>query len=299
MKILMTGGTGLIGSRLLSRLPEGHQVTVLTRNLAEAQMLLGRRARWMSSIKSLTNLDEYDAVINLAGEPIADKRWSDEQKERICQSRWQLTQKLVDLCQAGNNPPKVFISGSAIGYYGRQDDEFISEYHPSCHDEFSHRLCKKWEEIALQAQSDTTRVCLLRTGIVLSRRGGALVKMMPPFKFGLGGPMGNGEQYMSWIHISDMVSAIMFLLEQPDTQGAYNLVAPNPVTNKDFSQALAQDLHRPCVFTMPAFVVKILFGEMSDLVLYGQRVIPKRLQEAGFHFQHQHLDEALASLQLR
>lgn len=299
MQILMTGGTGLIGSRLLSRFPEGHQITVLTRNLAEAQMALGRRARWLSSLKSLSNLDEYDAVINLAGEPIADGRWSDEQKERICQSRWQITQKLVDLCQAGNNPPKVFLSGSAIGYYGRQDDEFISEYHQNCYDEFSHRLCKKWEEIALQAESDSTRVCLLRTGIVLSRRGGALVKMMPAFKFGLGGPMGIGRQYMSWIHISDMVAAILFLLEQPDCQGPYNLTAPHPVTNQEFSQALAEALHRPCLFRMPAFVVRTLFGEMSDLLLYGQRVLPKRLQEAGFHFQHQHLGEALESLQLR
>lgn len=299
MQILMTGGTGLIGSRLLSRFGEGDQITVLTRNLAEAQMALGRRARWLSSLKHLQNLDEYDAIINLAGESIADKRWSEEQKQRICQSRWQLTQKLVDLCQAGNHPPRVFLSGSAIGYYGRQGDAFISEYQQDFYDEFSHRLCKKWEEIALQVQSDATRVCLLRTGIVLSRRGGALVKMMPAFKFGLGGPMGNGQQYMSWIHISDMVAAILFLLEQPDCQGPYNLTAPNPVTNQQFSQALAEALQRPCLFRMPAFVVRTLFGEMSDLLLYGQRVLPKRLQEAGFHFQHQHLDEALKSLQLR
>ncbi|WP_088329010.1 TIGR01777 family oxidoreductase [Lacimicrobium sp. SS2-24] len=298
MRILMTGGTGLIGSRLLSRFPESHKITVLTRNLAEAQMALGRRATWLSSLKSLSNLDEFDAVINLAGEPIADKRWTTNQKEKICHSRWDITQKLVDLCQAGTQPPKVFISGSAIGYYGRQGDEIISEYHQHCHDEFSHRLCKKWEETALQAESDMTRVCLLRTGIVLSRRGGALVKMLPPFKLGLGGPMGNGKQYMSWIHISDMVAAIEFLLEQPDCQGAYNLTAPNPVTNAEFSKTLASALHRPCLFPMPAFVAKLLFGEMSDLLLYGQRVLPKRLQEAGFSFQHQHLNEALQSLQL-
>ncbi|WP_102798469.1 TIGR01777 family oxidoreductase [Bowmanella denitrificans] len=296
MQILMTGGTGLIGTRLLSRLPEGYQVTVLTRNLAEAELALGRRAAWISSLKGLQNLDGFDAVINLAGEPIADKRWSEEQKQRICQSRWQLTEKLVELCQSSVHPPKVFLSGSAVGYYGRQGDDFISEYHQSPHNEFSHQLCERWEKIALEAQSPSTRVCLLRTGIVLSRKGGALVKMLPPFRMGLGGRMGSGKQFMPWIHISDMVAAMRFLLETPDCQGPYNLCAPNPVTNTEFSQTLAKTLGRPCLFPMPAFVLRGLFGEMSDLLLYGQRVIPKRLEEAGFHFQFQQLDKALLNL---
>ncbi|GAB3015565.1 TIGR01777 family oxidoreductase [Bowmanella dokdonensis] len=292
----MTGGTGLIGSRLLARFPDKYEVTVLTRNLAEAEMSLGRRAKWISSLKGLNNLDAFDAVINLAGEPIADKRWSDTQKEKICQSRWQLTQQLVDLCQAGETPPKVFLSGSAVGYYGRQGDTQVSEYHQDCYDEFSHRLCARWEQIALQAQSEKTRVCLLRTGLVLSRKGGALIKMLPAFKFGLGGPMGNGQQYMSWIHISDMMAGICFLLEEPDCQGPYNFTSPNPVSNEEFSKTLARVLHRPCLFRVPAFVLKPLLGEMSDLLLHGQRVIPKRLEEAGFHFQYQHLDKALQNL---
>ncbi|MBN7819911.1 TIGR01777 family oxidoreductase [Bowmanella yangjiangensis] len=296
MQILMTGGTGLIGTRLLSRLPEGYHVTVLTRNLAEAELALGRRATWISSFNELPNLDGFDAVINLAGEPIADKRWSKEQKDRICQSRWQITEKLVDLCQRSQTPPKVFLSGSAVGYYGRQDEELISEYHRTPHDEFSHQLCHRWEQIALQAQSEHTRVCLLRTGIVLSRKGGALIKMLPAFRAGLGGRMGDGRQFMSWIHISDMMAAIRFLLETPDCQGPYNLTAPNPVTNQEFSETLASVLGRPCLFPMPGFVLKMLFGDMSELLLTGQRVIPTRLEEAGFHFQFQHLKPALENL---
>ncbi|MDF2178824.1 TIGR01777 family oxidoreductase [Aliiglaciecola sp. CAU 1673] len=296
MRIFMTGGTGLIGTKLLTRFPENHRVTVLTRNLAEAEMAMGRRAHWISSLKGLENLNGFDAVINLAGEPIADKRWTAAQKQEICESRWNITQRLVDLIQASEQPPKVFLSGSAIGYYGRQGEDFITEYHERCHNEFSHSLCAKWEDIAMRASSDKTRVCTLRTGIVLSRKGGALQKMIPPFKLGLGGPIGDGQQYMSWIHINDMVSAISFLLDNPETQGPYNLTAPNPVTNNEFSQTLAKTLHRPCIFRVPAAAMKLMLGELSDLLLYGQRVLPKRLEDAGFHFQFQQLPDALHNL---
>ncbi|TDF41412.1 TIGR01777 family protein [Alteromonadaceae bacterium M269] len=294
MHILITGGTGLIGSHLIPTLIDQHSVSVYTRNVAAATHHVSSRAQLFSSLDKLDNLDQFDAVINLAGESIANKRWTKKQKHRITQSRWSITEKLTQLIKQSSNPPKVFISGSAIGYYGRQAETLITEDYTEVYEEFSHEICKKWEGLAQEAQSEKTRVCLLRTGIVLSRKDGALDKMLPAFKMGMGGPMASGEQYMSWIHISDVLEAIKFLLLSPSASGIYNLTAPNPVTNLEFSQTLASQLKRPCAVKMPQFMLKVLFGEMSDLLIYGQRVIPKRLQEQGFNFKHPDLESALA-----
>lgn len=187
MRILITGATGLIGSSLTARLLAlSHHITVLTRDERRARARLGDRPSYWQTLDDRQSLDDFDAVINLAGEPIADKRWSAQQKERLCRSRWDLTERLAQLIKAGSTPPGVLISGSAVGYYGDQGQAVVTEEEPP-HDEFTHQLCQRWEALALQAQSDATRVCLLRTGVVLAPQGGALAKMLPPFRFGLGG----------------------------------------------------------------------------------------------------------------
>jgi uncharacterized protein (TIGR01777 family) len=190
----------------------------------------------------------------------------------------------LNLIQASDTPPSVLISGSAIGYYGRQDNTPIDESFDSPYEEFSHSLCAEWERIALQAESKKTRVCILRTGVVISKRGGALQKMLPPFKLGLGGPIASGQQYMSWIHLEDVLQGILHLIQHQECSGVYNFTAPNPVTNQEFSQKLAATLNRPCIFRMPEFVMRLLMGEMADLLIYGQRVVPKRLLDSGYQF---------------
>lgn len=298
MKILVTGATGMIGNHLVPLLASDNDVTALTRNVAVAERILGSRVTLLSDISHLQSLDGFDLVINLAGEPLADKRWNDEQKQRICDSRWQLTETLTNLISQSAQPPSIFISGSAIGYYGRQGDDKIDESFTAVHDEFTHQVCKKWEQLALSAQSELTRVCVLRTGIVLGKQAGALEKMLPPFRMGLGGPVGSGKQYMSWIHIDDMIRGIVHLVEHSDLQGVYNLTAPTPVTNKEFSQQLGRCLHRPTMMTVPAAMLKLMMGEMADLVIHGQRVIPARLVQSGFDFKYPELSEALESLDL-
>lgn len=283
MNIFITGGSGLIGSNLVPLL-NPYRITVLTRNVAMAEKILGHKINFVSDIDKLENLNEYDLVINLAGEPIADKKWTHEQKDRIEQSRWATTEKIVNLIKASDTPPSVLISGSAIGYYGRQDNSPIDENFDAPFDEFSHRLCKRWEQIAIQASSQKTRVCLLRTGVVISKRGGALNKMLTPFKLGIGGPIGSGQQYMSWIHLEDMLQGILHLIKNEECSGIYNFTAPNPVTNQVFSEKLAATLKRPCMFRMPEFVMRKMMGEMADLIIYGQRVIPQRLLDSGYHF---------------
>lgn len=296
MNILLTGGTGLIGSALVKRWQHQHQLWVLSRNSHKAQKQLGSDVKVINAL-SAVDFNQLDAVINLAGEPIADKRWTTQQKQRLCNSRWQLTEQLVQAINAADAPPSVLINGSAIGIYGRQDASVINEDFSHYHNEFTHLLCQRWEQIALQAQSDKTRVCLLRTGIVLAAKGGALAKMLPAFKLGLGGRIGSGAQYMSWIHLTDMLRLIDFLLLHPTLTGPFNATAPTPVTNAEFSQTLAKVLHRPAVFPVPAFVLKLLLGEMADLLLTGQRVLPAHLLKAGFEFQFTTLAPALQDLQ--
>ncbi|AST80780.1 TPA: TIGR01777 family protein [Citrobacter farmeri] len=295
MKILVTGGTGLIGGHLVPRLQElGHQVTVLTRRPDDARKKLNDRVILWNTLEDKHNLDGIDAVINLAGEPIADKRWTTEQKDRLCQSRWRITQKLADLINASETPPSVLISGSATGYYGDLGEVVVTEEEPP-HNEFTHKLCARWEQIACEAQSDKTRVCLLRTGVVLAPKGGILAKMIPPFRLGLGGPIGNGRQYLAWIHIDDMVNAILWLLDN-DLRGPFNMVSPYPVRNEQFAHALGHALQRPAILRVPATVIRLLMGESSVLVLGGQRALPKRLEAAGFPFRWYDLEEALADV---
>lgn len=296
MKILVTGGTGLIGRHLIVRLLAlAHKITVLTRDPQRAHQKLGSHITTLTSLKACDNLDEFDAVINLAGEPIAEKRWTTEQKELLCHSRWDITERLSQLINKSDNPPSIFISGSATGYYGNQNQLLVTEDEPPT-DEFSHILCQRWEALALQASSAKTRVCLSRTGVVLTADGGMLSKLLPLFKLGLGGPIGDGRQFLPWIHMEDMINALLYLLTTNGLQGPFNMVAPYPVHNEQFAAILGEVLHRPAMVRAPASAVKLMLGEGAALVLGGQRAVPKRLEQAGFVFRYSELKEALEEI---
>ncbi|CAM4307026.1 TIGR01777 family oxidoreductase [Vibrio agarivorans] len=299
MKILLTGGTGFIGQELLKALCT-HTVVILTRDTSKARQALQHLAfETISFIDSLDNLDDlndFDAVINLAGEPIADKRWSRVQKSRICHSRWDITERIVSLIHASTEPPHTFISGSAVGYYGDQQEHPFDECLQVNRPDFTHHVCKQWEDIALKARSDNTRVVLLRTGVVLAPNGGALSKMLLPYKLGVGGPIGNGKQFMPWIHMLDMVRAIVFLLETDHAHGAFNLSSPHPVTNKQFSQQLAKTLKRPHVLFTPKWALSMAMGESACLLFDSIRAKPKKLTELGYVFSYSRLEPALRNL---
>lgn len=297
MRILLTGATGLIGSALVGLWQQYHQITVLTRSVPKAQQQLDSGLIVVTSL-SQVDFNQIDMVVNLAGEPIANKRWTESQKERICQSRWQLTEQLVGFIQQATTPPHTLINASAVGFYGRQSGESIDESYQSYYPEFSHDICARWENLANRAKSAATRVCIVRIGIVLAPNGGALAKMLPPFKLGLGGRIGDGEQYMSWIHLDDLTAAFDFLLTHPELEGVFNGTSPMAVPNKQWTKLLAERLGRPALLPMPALMVKLLFGEMSDLLLFGQNVYPKRLLDAGFQFKYNQLRAALQALPL-
>lgn len=296
MNILITGGTGLIGRALIKALKgENVQITVLTRDVKKASTSLNNNIKLINSL-SIEDIENQDTIINLAGEPIADKRWSYSQKDKICKSRWVITKQISTFIQQAKNPPSLFISGSAIGMYGRQDSGVIDEDFKQFHSEFTHCVCDTWEQLALSAKSSKTRVALLRTGIVLDKNGGALAKMLLPFKLGVGGKISHGKQVMSWIHIEDVIASILFIKNTPALEGAINITAANPVTNNYFTSILADKLNRPSFMTTPAFILQAIFGEMADLLLFGQHVVPKKLQKNGFKFKHPTLESALNNL---
>ncbi|MGO2304853.1 MAG: TIGR01777 family oxidoreductase [Providencia sp.] len=296
MKILITGGTGLIGTQLVQELvSRSHQITVLSRSPQKVYSLFCKAVECWTSLSDKKNLNDFDAIINLAGEPIAEKRWTDEQKKILCDSRWKITQQLTELINASETPPAVFLSGSAVGYYGDQGQSVITEFDQP-HDEFTHQLAQHWEALAQNAQSSATRVCLMRTGLVLSPKGGVLEKVLPIFKMAAGGPIGHGKQFMPWIHIDDMVRAICFLLDTPELSGPFNMTAPYPVHNDQFAAILGDIINRPAFVRTPAFVIKTMLGESATLVLGGQQAIPKRLEDAGFEFKFVELKEALTDL---
>ncbi|AKO44889.1 TIGR01777 family oxidoreductase [[Haemophilus] ducreyi] len=290
MHILLTGGTGFIGKALTKALLQaGHQLTILTR---QAQLTSSLPAvTFCQKLTDWHHLDHVDAVINLAGEPIFDKAWTSKQKQRLLTSRVNLTHQLVNLINAGQNPPHTFISGSACGYYGNlaHSNHFYDESTPAG-THFSAKICLEWEKAALNAQSQQTRVCLIRTGMVLNQKGGALKKMLPLYRLNLAGQLGSGAQYWPWICLADHIQAILFLLKNTNCSGAFNLVAPEPITNAVFNQRLAKSLKRYAVFNLPAFLLHLLLGERSQLLLDNQPLVPKRLLAAGFTFQQPQLD---------
>jgi uncharacterized protein (TIGR01777 family) len=296
MNYLITGGTGLIGRALIEKLATPHTViTVLTRDLNKAKKHLGYGVTFINALL-IEHIENCDVVINLAGEAIADNRWSNVLKDKICQSRWQITTQIAELITQAKQPPSLFISGSAIGIYGRQNAQAIDESFQEFHQEFTYDVCQHWEQLAANVSSAKTRVALLRTGIVLADKKGALAKMHLPFKLGLGGKIGSGKQIMSWIHIEDAVNAILHIQKTETLKGAINLTAPSAVSNKEFCRAFAHHLKRPCLFTSPVWLLKLVLGEMSDLLVFGQNIIPKKLLCSGFTFQYPNIDDAFSNL---
>lgn len=296
MRILITGGTGVIGQRLCpALLAAGHELTVLSRSPAKVQRLCGAAVKPMASLQEWLPAVHFDVVINLAGEPIIDARWTEKRKQLLLDSRVALTRELVACMQFAAQKPALFLSGSAIGYYGDTGDRIIDETAELAQD-FGAQLCSAWEHEANQSSAMGIRTILLRTGLVFDARGGMLQKMLLPFKLGLATRLGQGQQWMSWIHIADYVDAVLFLLAHPDAEGAFNMVAPNAVRNAEFTQTLASVLHRPAIFAAPAWLLNAAMGEMSLLLLGGQHVVPKKLQALGFAFNYPSLDHALQAL---
>lgn len=297
MKILITGGTGFVGTQLTPRLlQDGHEVTILTRSLKKVKetspgiSYLGddptRKGPWQKEI------EKHDAVINLAGASIFNK-WSDEYKKVIRESRVNTTRNIVE----GIPPEKSFtlFSASAVGYYGFCGDEELTEDSPPGKD-FLAKVTTEWEEEALKAKDKGTRVVITRFGIVLGEESGALGQMIPLFKKYIGGPIGSGKQWFSWIHIKDLSEAFIFLLKHPEISCPVNVCSPNPVRNKDLSKTLAKVLHRPSFMPAPGFMVKLVLGEFGSIILEGQRVIPKKLLENGFVFQYADIHKALQDI---
>ncbi|WP_122735487.1 TIGR01777 family oxidoreductase [Pseudomonas viridiflava] len=296
MHILLTGGTGLIGRALCRHWStQGHQLTVRSRRPADVPKLCG------SSVKGIARLDELgdqpvDAVVNLAGAPIADRPWTRKRRLMLWDSRIGLTEQLLAWMGKATQKPALMISGSAVGWYGDSGERELDETSHPAKEDFASQLCGAWEETAQRGEALGVRVVLIRTGLVLSDRGGFLQKLLPPFKFGMGGPIGNGRQWMPWIHVQDQIAAIDFLLNLDDARGPYNLCAPAAVRNRDFAKTLAGILHRPAFMPMPSLALKVLLGELSVLLLGGQRARPDRLQQAGFTFRFTDLKTALQDL---
>lgn len=296
MHILLTGGTGLIGRRLCRHwLDQGHRLTVWSRKPDDVPRLCGASVRGIAHPDDLGS-EPVDAVINLAGAPIADRPWTRKRKMLLWDSRITLTEQLLTWLERREQKPGVLISGSAVGWYGDGGERELDETSQPVSEDFASRLCIAWEETAQRAEAFGIRVVLLRTGLVLARDGGMMQRLLPPFKMGMGGPIGNGRQWMPWVHIDDQIAAIDFLLNREDAQGPYNACAPSAVRNRDFAKTLAGILHRPAFMPMPAIALRVLMGELSILLLGGQRARPNRLLEAGFTFRFTDLHAALEDL---
>jgi uncharacterized protein (TIGR01777 family) len=308
MRIVIAGGTGFLGSPLAEvSADDGHDVRVLSRRLAPGEALHDSgtgtpgitRVGWNPDAQTApwaSVIDGADAVINLAGAGIGEQRWTAQRKAQIRDSRLTPTRQLVAAIKSVRIPPPVFISGSAVGYYGASGEEPKTELAPAGDDFLAH-VCEDWEAEAKKAASPATRVVLIRTGVVLERSGGALAKLLTPFRMFAGGPMGSGRQYMSWIHRIDWVELVRWIVATPAVSGAVNATAPVPVTNREFGKALGRALHRPSLLPMPGFALTLLLGEMAEaLVLTGQRVIPARANAQGFHFKYPEIDLAFRGI---
>lgn len=300
MQIVIAGGTGFLGRPLAARLAHaGHGIVLLTRDPRAAAASGARMVAWNPDGKAgrwASELDGAGAVVNLAGESIAGRRWSDAHKRSIRDSRIRATRSLVEAIGRCPNPPPVFISGSAVGFYGPRGDEIATEETPAGSD-FLATLCVEWEAEASRAASPNTRVACIRTGLVIERDGGALAQMLPPFKIGAGGPLGSGRQYWPWIHRADWVDLVCWAMLTPELRGPVNATAPEPVTNAEFARALGQALHRPSFMPAPAFALRIVLGEMADaLLLSGQRAVPAKAERLGYTFRYSRLGDALAAI---
>ncbi|AZE92879.1 Cell division inhibitor YfcH-like [Pseudomonas orientalis] len=295
MHILLTGGTGLIGRQLCRHwLAQGHRLTVLSRTPESVARMCGAQVLGVGRLQDV--IGAVDAVVNLAGAPIADRPWTHKRKALLWSSRISLTESLLAWLEGLEQKPAVLISGSAVGWYGDGGERELTEDSGPVLDDFPSQLCIAWEETAARAEALGIRAVLVRTGLVLAAEGGFLSRLLLPFKLALGGPIGNGRQWMPWIHIQDQIALIDFLLHKADASGPYNACAPHPVRNREFARTLGQVLHRPAFMPMPAFALKVGLGELSGLLLGGQKAVPERLLAAGFTFQFTELRAALDDL---
>lgn len=301
MKVAVTGATGFVGSRLVERLQaEGHQVLVLSRNAAEARKVFSQTAFPNVEVVQYQPLESGEwqgaiagcnGVVNLAGAPIAE-RWSPAHKQAIIDSRQVGTQKIVEAIAKADPKPSVLVNSSAIGYYGTSETATFDEDSKPIDNDFLSKVCQAWETAAHKVEASGTRLVILRTGIVLGM-GGAVAKMLTPFRMFAGGPIGSGKQWFSWIHREDMVNIILKALTDPQMQGVYNATAPTPVRMGEFCQTLGTVLNRPSWLPVPDFVLEAVLGDGAQVVLEGQQVLPKRTQESGFSYQYAQVKEAL------
>ena len=295
MRILISGSHGLVGSALSQVAQKGaNEVLVLVRGKATSS----HEIEWNPErgLLSLDSVERLDAVVHLAGEGIAEGRWSEEKKQRIRESRVQGTRLLAEKLAELPSPPQVFVSASAIGFYGNRGDELLNEESAAGTD-FLADVCRQWERVTEAARARGIRTVLARFGIILSTKGGALAKMLPPFRMGVGGRVGDGKQWMSWIALDDVVGGLLHVINNSTIAGPVNFVAPNPVTNAEFTKKLGKALSRPTVFPIPAFGVRLAFGEMADaLLLSSQRVEPAVLERNGYAFQYRDLSSALKAI---
>jgi len=297
MKTLVTGGTGFVGKRLLSELNDSG---VVTRNAAKTKARLpetvGEVLEWdvLSRTKEFGDTFDYGAVVNLMGESIADGRWTEDKKKRIRDSRILGTRNLVDSMINSGRLPEVLVSASAVGFYGDPGDDVVTEQYQGG-DGFLPEVCQEWEAEAMKLAEHGVRVVLIRIGIVLGKEGGALEKMLPLFRWRLGGKLGDGQQWMPWIHVDDLVNLILWAIKT-DVSGPVNAVAPNPVRNKEFTQILASAVGRPAFLPAPKFGLRIALGEFADSLFFSQRVVPEKALTNGFNFQFGDLDSALADI---
>ncbi|HEY0136125.1 MAG TPA: TIGR01777 family oxidoreductase [Nannocystis sp.] len=300
MRIFITGATGFVGKALVPRLlRDGHSLRAWARSPARAAEQLGPQVDLVDAAGGapaiLTAIADADAIINLAGEPVIGKRWSERQREALWASRVGLTDMIVDAIVAAPPRPRVLVSTSAVGYYGDTGDREVVEDSPPATD-FLAALTVGWEAAAQRAEAHDTRVCIVRVGLVLGREGGVLAKMLPVFRLGLGGPLGSGAQWFPWVHIDDLVELYTQALTDAALRGPVNGVAPGIVTGRDFTSALGRAVHRPTIFRVPAFALRLALGESATAVLAGQRALPRRTQELGFRFKYSELDAALGDL---
>lgn len=299
MKIFVTGATGLIGRRLCQSLTgDGHTVVAVSRSPEKVRNLAaGEILKWdpMAGPPPAQALNEVDAIVHLAGEPVADKAWSDEQKKRIMDSRVISTRNIVEGIRAANPRPPIFVSASAVGYYGDRGDEKLYE-ESAAGTGFLSEVCQAWEREAEAANSLNIRLVLARIGVVLSLEGGAMAKMLTPFKLGVGGPLGSGRQWFPWIHIDDIVGILRHAISTETLTGPINGSAPEDVTNAEFSRQLGRVLGRPAFLPTPEFALKLIFGERAAVLLASNRVIPKVAEQTGYKFKFASLTPALKDL---
>jgi uncharacterized protein (TIGR01777 family) len=300
MTIVVAGGSGFIGTEFINQVSASHKIILLTRKPESVRLLSDRSVRvvqWdgLSLGPWTEHVDGADAVVNLAGVPIAGKRWTKAQKERIVESRTYATRAVVEAIAKARKKPPVLVNISGVGYYGNVDSGDVTESHPNGND-FLASVCRRWEQEASAGRKFGARVVIPRLGVVLGKGGGALQKMITPFKLYAGGPLGSGKQWFPWIHIDDVVGIIMFAIERQSLRGPVNAAAPQVVTMKEFCSTLGNVMQRPSWAPVPSLILKVAFGEMADMLLTGQRVIPKKLQDEGYKFQYPALEDALQAI---